>query len=1317
MAVTITGGKYSGAITSAGTLTLTNSGASFSSGDFTAQRIVGLWDSAGTTYKGVAWVRARTSDTVLELEKEFIDKDGNTVTQVVGDTYLVSKNYADAAATGLVVSDSQVTITDRIIFGINADTDGVCFYDEGKFIIRDAGGSGADRLTFDFRGGLVVHGHLEDYSTRLFSGTCSIDFKDSSDVGNVAIVTNTEAKVWWLGGFFTRTLGGSARFFPGGSSGGAGILPTYANWQKWWGITLSNVDVASPNNNNWGANAVDQEVADLKIYSSSDNAILQRWGDGTVKGEFLYKLLGSLPLSVSGSNAGTFSFGSQDSISVVRDAGAGSKPGLWRSNSANTITVNYQNLVTSNRKQNQGVSGLANNNATGNHRFYGTYTGLQNGTLSLIKNNSIRGDIEDSGVVSGSSIKLEILRSVVVGHTETTRESSWQFGHYLYGYAPVAGSFSTTNRATASGDAPQVLFGNNDPDTRGFVGQLLDVNITQPTVATVAAYTTIDDLDELYDYAQYFKALNTTNAIYPTVANKLIDFVGGALTTPTAQNITIDTTAGSVFAASGGLITIKPTTALTLGTKGSLRLSASSTLTFVQNGDKSGVVYSIPATGTVLVASGETSLVGSTFASGAAINVSSGTATVTVSIGQSGNITAGSGVTIVESQAAYSADGLADGTQLYLAHVQQFTVSASDVDTGTNTIALGNDSNSQAPAFASGSPYTNVSITATAGATLPATNPQIVDGGRYYATISSGDITLFTKESDISGTPITISAAGTDSGGAVFTLRAETELVNKSVTGGSGASEVLSLSAGDRVIRKAIYWASTAGIATATPLYIQEFLWSTTAGISDPLEVGPSVELDTVHEQIVASTTIQLGGNIRNASGTVVSELAAANDGSTLDTSSAGPYSFALEGGGGKVQVNASDADGLSLWQDLYIWGVWVASTTPGIRLINTNTAVAISSSNFTFANFEIDNTSSTRLSIVGGNAQSADGSSLVAAIQTGSGGVNPNALSLGTLLVFETGTGGLTSGESAILSSLDTRTARVDGLIVDNSGDEFTTKALTNAGGGSAPTVTEIREEIDSNSTQLAAIIADTNELQTDWANGGRLDIILDNVSTFDGNLSGIASQVWSYSGGDRTLSGSQATNLSSILNIPTNPLLTTDSRLDFLDIAISSRSDFEATSDSVIVGDKTGFSLATTPPTALEISQAVWNEDDENRLVTIQAYSSGQAPDELIDLAPTNALITTVDSVVDAIKVKTDQLNFASGDVIATLDGETVNTGLSLSTIESNIGLLLDRLNMTVGKTIVTSPTSINIGSGETVISVSVDEGTNTVTSTRVT
>jgi len=54
---------------------------------------------------------------------------------------------------------------------------------------------------------------------------------------------------------------------------------------------------------------------------------------------------------------------------------------------------------------------------------------------------------------------------------------------------------------------------------------------------------------------------------------------------------------------------------------------------------------------------------------------------------------------------------------------------------------------------------------------------------------------------------------------------------------------------------------------------------------------------------------------------------------------------------------------------------------------------------------------------------------------------------------------------------------------------------AWTTGGGGSAPTVAQIRAEMDSNSTKLADIVADTNELQTDWANGGRLDLIVDGI------------------------------------------------------------------------------------------------------------------------------------------------------------------------------------------------------------------------------
>ena len=488
---------------------------------------------------------------------------------------------------------------------------------------------------------------------------------------------------------------------------------------------------------------------------------------------------------------------------------------------------------------------------------------------------------------------------------------------------------------------------------------------------------------------------------------------------------------------------------ITVASGATVRLGKKATYTidfFFQNGSTVEVFPNSDRSGADL------DLTNCTFAATTTINVTSGTATVLV-LSTTG-ITAGAGVTLSAPAASYTATGLDNGTSLYLAHQQAFVVASAAVNTGPDTITLGNDSNSRPPAFATGSPYTNVKIQATAGATLPTTSPQIVDGGRYYATISSGAITLFIKEADIPATPITISTAGTNASGSIFTLIAETELSNTEISGGGGASVVLTLANGDRVIRKAIYWASSAGVATATPLSIQEFLWSSTAGINDPVVVNPAIELNEVHEDIVASTSVQLGGRIKNASGTVVTELTAANDGSTLDASNGGPYSFGLEGGGGRVQVNASDADGLSLWQDIYIWGVWVSSTAPGIRLINDDTSVAITANNFVFANFEIDNTSSTRLNIVGGNATSADGSSLIAPTQTGVGGINPNALSLGTLLTFETGTSGLTAGEAEDLADL-AATLQTTGV--------FSTAALANApsGGSGGLTAQQVRDAL----------------------------------------------------------------------------------------------------------------------------------------------------------------------------------------------------------------------------------------------------------------
>ena len=56
--------------------------------------------------------------------------------------------------------------------------------------------------------------------------------------------------------------------------------------------------------------------------------------------------------------------------------------------------------------------------------------------------------------------------------------------------------------------------------------------------------------------------------------------------------------------------------------------------------------------------------------------------------------------------------------------------------------------------------------------------------------------------------------------------------------------------------------------------------------------------------------------------------------------------------------------------------------------------------------------------------------------------------------------------------------------------------KTFVTAPGTTAPTVGQIRAEMEGAGTKLTLALEDTGELQTDWANGGRLDLILDIIA-----------------------------------------------------------------------------------------------------------------------------------------------------------------------------------------------------------------------------
>lgn len=93
-----------------------------------------------------------------------------------------------------------------------------------------------------------------------------------------------------------------------------------------------------------------------------------------------------------------------------------------------------------------------------------------------------------------------------------------------------------------------------------------------------------------------------------------------------------------------------------------------------------------------------------------------------------------------------------------------------------------------------------------------------------------------------------------------------------------------------------------------------------------------------------------------------------------------------------------------------------------------------------------------------------------------------------------------------------------------------------------------------NDNGADINAILLDTNELQTDWADGGRLDLILDARSS-----------------------------QTSVDDLPTNAELTTalGTADDAVLAAIAALNDFNPASDEVIVGtnnDKTGYALSAT-------------------------------------------------------------------------------------------------------------------------------------------
>lgn len=129
---------------------------------------------------------------------------------------------------------------------------------------------------------------------------------------------------------------------------------------------------------------------------------------------------------------------------------------------------------------------------------------------------------------------------------------------------------------------------------------------------------------------------------------------------------------------------------------------------------------------------------------------------------------------------------------------------------------------------------------------------------------------------------------------------------------------------------------------------------------------------------------------------------------------------------------------------------------------------------------------------------------------------------------------------------------------------------------------------------TEIAAILADTNELQTDWANGGRLDLILDarasqaSVDTIDGIVDSIlvdTAEIGAAGAGLTALAS--AANLATLTGYVDTEVAAIKVTTDKLDATLENTSDGWIFTTAALQQ-----APATAGPTAADIADAVWDE-----------------------------------------------------------------------------------------------------------------------------
>lgn len=556
MAYTVTGGKYAlQTLTAVGTNTVTiNVAVPFVVADFASiQRIVALFSSANA-FKGIAWVRGATSTTELQLENPFIDPvNGNTITQVVGDRLLVSKNFAECVTAGLAVSSTIVTLSDYGTFGTAGSTTSLCLYDEYKSLTFGTQTGSVTTPWMNHAGGVFVTGHLLSWPDKTSYGSCIWNYTGTGGAGAYAqgLIPTSAAAHQFMFGHRVEGTTPSLRE--------PAVQPNTVNLagSLVWMSTDTQYGIGSPNFGGPWSPGTETRMCAFNVNATiSTLNIAMRWGNGVFSGGGT-KLTGATTLAVFGSGAQsvntTWNIGADaDQRFIVSDIRPGSFSGqataFW-DQGAGTInsTVNLTNIITPLRTVIRWATGIV----TMNWYWKSAYQNLVTGSrITILRSDN--STVETSAVTVASSTDLTVLETIqsqanVQDPAVTFVNTAWTALIWKYAKQAIYLPFvRTTYSLGTAGNSFDVVHG-------GIFSQSTDLNITESNQATVNGYTLLATPNQVYDAFANWKSLSDANLKWG-YTTPYVDATGTTVTSPLPFELA--TTTASAFLPDTGANTI-----------------------------------------------------------------------------------------------------------------------------------------------------------------------------------------------------------------------------------------------------------------------------------------------------------------------------------------------------------------------------------------------------------------------------------------------------------------------------------------------------------------------------------------------------------------------------------------------------------------------------------------------------------------------------------------------------------------------------------------------------------------------------------------